>query len=221
MESSHGGRFLDCRRRRAGWWAGDLSPRPERRPARGFLEQACPSADAAARGIPRAALSQTSWLLRQEKEVSPGQFLADPWCVSVAHRLPERGVPSVLRGLSWSPGPTGTPIPQVTVTRKRPSLLGAGLLVRNGFLGGLALSGCQPFSAEHLPKSVVCCSVTKLCLTLCDPMDCRTPGLPVHHQLPELTQTHVHRVSDAIQPSHPLSSPSPAFSLSQHQGLFQ
>jgi len=53
-------------------------------------------------------------------------------------------------------------------------------------------------------------------------MDCSTPGLPVHHQLPELTQTHVHLVGDAIQPSHPLSSPSPpAFNLSQHQGLFQ
>ena len=65
-------------------------------------------------------------------------------------------------------------------------------------------------------------SVTKLCLTLCDPVDCRTSGLPVHHQLLELTETHVHRVSDAIQPSHPLSSPSPpAFNLSQHQGLFQ
>ena len=66
------------------------------------------------------------------------------------------------------------------------------------------------------------CSVTKSCLTLCDPMDCSTPGFPVHHQLPEFTQTHVHRVSDAIQPSHPLLSPSPpAFSLPQHQGLFQ
>ena len=53
-------------------------------------------------------------------------------------------------------------------------------------------------------------------------MDCSTPGLPVHHQLPEFTQTHVHRVGDAIQPSHPLSSPSsPAFNFSQHQGLFQ
>ena len=60
------------------------------------------------------------------------------------------------------------------------------------------------------------------CLTLCDPMDCSTPGLPVHHQLPEFTQTHAHRVGDAIQPSHSLSSPSPPpFNLSQHQGLFQ
>ena len=59
-------------------------------------------------------------------------------------------------------------------------------------------------------------------LTLCDPMDCSTPGFPVHHQLLELTQTHVHRVGDAIQPSHPLLSPSPpAFNLSQHQGLFR
>ena len=65
-------------------------------------------------------------------------------------------------------------------------------------------------------------SVAQLCPTLCDPMDCSTPGLPVHHQLLEFTQTHVHWVSDAIQPSHPLSSPSPpAFNLSPHQGLFK
>ena len=64
-------------------------------------------------------------------------------------------------------------------------------------------------------------SVAQSSPTLCDPMDCSTPGLPVHHQLPEFTQTHVHWVSDAIQPSHPLLAPSPAFTLSQHQGLFQ
>ena len=64
--------------------------------------------------------------------------------------------------------------------------------------------------------------VSQSCLTLCDPMDCSTPGFPVHHQLPELAQTYVHRVSDAIQPSHPLSSPSPpTFNLSQHQSLFK
>ena len=64
--------------------------------------------------------------------------------------------------------------------------------------------------------------VTQLCLTLCDPMDCSTPGFPVHHQLLELAQTHIHRVRDAIQPSYPLSSPSPStFNLSQHHGLFQ
>ena len=65
-------------------------------------------------------------------------------------------------------------------------------------------------------------SVTPSCLTFCDPMDCSMPGFPVHHQLPELAQTQVQWVSDAIQPSHPLSSPSPpAFNLAQHQGLFQ
>ena len=65
-------------------------------------------------------------------------------------------------------------------------------------------------------------SLTQSCLTLGDPMNHSTPGLPVHHQLPEFTQTHVHRVSDAIQPSHPLSSPSPpAPNPSQHQSLFQ
>ena len=65
-------------------------------------------------------------------------------------------------------------------------------------------------------------SVSQSCPTLCDPMNHSTPGLPVHHQLPEFTQTHVHRVSDAMQPSHPLSSPSPpAPSPSQHQTLFQ
>ena len=65
-------------------------------------------------------------------------------------------------------------------------------------------------------------SVAQLCSTLRDPMNGSTPGLPVHHQLPEFTETHVHRVSDAIQPSHPLSSPSPpAPNPSQHQRLFQ
>ena len=65
-------------------------------------------------------------------------------------------------------------------------------------------------------------SVAQSCPTLCDPMNCSTLGLPVHHQLPEFTETHVHQVSDAIQPSHPLSSPSlPAPNPSQHQSLFQ
>ena len=80
--------------------------------------------------------------------------------------------------------------------------------------------------ADSLPAelSVQFSSVTQLCLTLCNPMNCSTPGLPVHHQFPEFTQTHIHRVSDAIQPSHPLSSPSPSPPVanpSQHQNLFQ
>ena len=70
--------------------------------------------------------------------------------------------------------------------------------------------------------SVQFSSVVQSCLTLCDPTNRSTTGLPVHHQLPESTQTHVHWVGDAIQPSHPLSSPSlPALNLSQHQGLFK
>ena len=80
-----------------------------------------------------------------------------------------------------------------------------------------------PF-AYHIKTSSVqlFSSVTQTCPTLCDPMNCIMPGLPVHHQLPEFTQTHIHWVSDAIQPSHSLSSPSPsAPSPSQHQSLFQ
>ena len=70
--------------------------------------------------------------------------------------------------------------------------------------------------------SVQFSSVAQSCPTLCNPMDCSMPGLPVHHQLLEFTQTHAHWVGDAIQPSHPLSSPSPpTFDPSQHQGLFQ
>ena len=71
-------------------------------------------------------------------------------------------------------------------------------------------------------NSVQFSSVAQLCPTLCDPMNLSTPGLPVHHQFTEFTQTHVHRVGNAIQPSHPLSSPSPpAPNPSQHQSLFQ
>ena len=77
----------------------------------------------------------------------------------------------------------------------------------------------------HVPllfSSVQFSSVAQSCPTLCDPMNRSTPGLPVHHQLPEFTQTHAHRVSDAIQTSHPLLSPSPpAPDPSQHQSLFQ
>ena len=71
-------------------------------------------------------------------------------------------------------------------------------------------------------SSVQFSSLAQSCPTLFDPMDCSMPGLPVHHQLPELTEIHVHWVGDAIQPSHPLSSPSPpTFNHSQHQGLFK
>ena len=78
------------------------------------------------------------------------------------------------------------------------------------------------FSHFYHLNSVQFSSVAQSCLTLCNPMDCSKPGLPAHHQLLDFTQTHVHCVSDAIQPSHSLSFPSPpAFNLSQHQGLFK
>ena len=91
--------------------------------------------------------------------------------------------------------------------------------------GDLPDSGIEPESPEwqidnylHIQFS----SVTQLCLTLWDPMDCSTPGFPVHQQLPKLVQTHVHLVGDVIQPSHPLLSPSPpTFNLFQNQDLFQ
>ena len=75
---------------------------------------------------------------------------------------------------------------------------------------------------KDIIESVQFSSVAQSCPTLCNPMNRSTPGLPVHHQLLEFTRTHAHRVSDAIQPSHPLLSPSPpALNLSQHQGLFK
>ena len=100
------------------------------------------------------------------------------------------------------------------------------------FLEAIASSFCLTVSNLHLLHcqtlgsyffdTIQFSSVAQSCLTLCNHVDCSTPGLPIHYQLPELAQTHVHRVGNAIQPSRPLSSPPPpAFSLSQHQGLFQ
>ena len=87
--------------------------------------------------------------------------------------------------------------------------------------GCFSSKGIQNWNYQVI-NSVQFSSVAQSCPTLCHPMNHSTPGLPVHHQLPEFTQTHVHRVGDAIQPSHPLSSPSPpAPNPSQHQGLFQ
>ena len=86
----------------------------------------------------------------------------------------------------------------------------------------LFFSFCLTALCVIISRSIQIRSVAQSCPTLCDPMNRRTPGLPVHHQLLEFTETHVHRVSDAIQPSHPLSSPSPpAPNPSQHQSLFQ
>ena len=89
-------------------------------------------------------------------------------------------------------------------------------------MGTVARAPRQDMPLSYCSGSVQFSSVTQSCLTLCDPVDCSRPGLPVHHQLPEFTQTHVHWVSDAIQPSHPLLPPSPpTFNLSKHQSLFK
>ena len=108
------------------------------------------------------------------------------------------------------------PLPQF------PCLLGCQRLL--GFFSSFYMAHFLSFyfNCHHLNLVHQIRSVAQSCLTLCDPMNRSTPGLLVHHQLPEFTQTHVHRVSDAIQPSHPLSSPSPpAPNPSQHQSLFQ
>ena len=90
------------------------------------------------------------------------------------------------------------------------------------------LIGNTALQTESLPSEppwkplCCCCSVAQSCLTLCDPMDCSTPGLPVPHHLPEFAQVNIPCISDAVQPSHPLMPSSPsALNLSQHQGLFQ
>ena len=93
-------------------------------------------------------------------------------------------------------------------------------VVTDGQAGGIQFTDPYRIASSPQTFSLCCCSVAQSCLTLCDPMDCSMPGFPVLHYLPEFAQTHVHLVSDAIQSSHRLSSPS-AFSLSQHQGLFQ
>ena len=105
-----------------------------------------------------------------------------------------------------------------------------GMTTHSGILayGQRSLVGYSPWGHKQLDtiewqtlSLLSVSSVAQSCPTLCDSIDWSKPGLPVHHQLPEFTQTHVHWVGDAIQPSHPLSFPSPTFSLSQHQSLFQ
>ena len=109
--------------------------------------------------------------------------------------------------------PPGSPVPGILQAR-------ALEWVAISLCSAKKLSSCQAMKKRK--RSLQFSSVAQSCPTLCDPMNRSTPGLPVHHQLPEFTRTHVHQVSDAIQPSHPLSSPSPpAPRTSQHQSLFQ
>jgi len=122
-----------------------------------------------------------------------------PW--NVAHQAP------LSMGFSrqeyWSRLPTRS-------VKKKVSSVSSFLVITAIYFFAFLLSSRESVQFSSVPQS---------CPTLCDPMDCSTPGFPVHHQLPEVIQTHVHPVGDAIQPSH-LLPPSPAFNLSQHQGLF-
>ena len=114
------------------------------------------------------------------------------------------------------PRDLGEPIFPPKPTSQSPSLF-LPLLLFQKYCLSPTLSSCG--LAMGIRKSHSFSLVIQSCLTLCNPMDCSTPGFPIHHQLLELIQTHVHRVNDAIQPSYLLSSPSPAFNLSQHQVL--
>ena len=147
----------------------------------------------------------------------------------------------ILHQLSHQGSPTGEGVPHSCILSPCFSNSYAEYIMRNAGLeeaqAGIKIAGRNinnlryaddtTLKAENIEElksllKVQFSAVTQSCPTLCDPMNRSTPGLPVHHQLLEFTQTHVHRVGDAIQPSHPLSSPSPpTFNLSQHQGLFQ
>ena len=118
----------------------------------------------------------------------------------------------------WTGAPQASP--SFTITLSLFKLISIELVIPfNHLMLSRPLASCPQYSQASGSQLS---SVTQSCLTLCDPMNCSTPDLPVHHQLPESTQTHVHWVSDAIQTFHSLSSLSPpAFNLSQHQGLFQ
>ena len=101
-------------------------------------------------------------------------------------------------------------------------ILSSGLKELEQFMLAQQEQGGKPIEVKSSYPSVQFSSVAQLCPTLCNPMNRSMPGLPVYHQLPEFTQTHVHCFGDAIQPSHPLSSPSlPAPNPSNHQSIFQ
>ena len=109
-----------------------------------------------------------------------------------------------------------------TCSASFPGAESASLSTLNSPQGVSKISSCNSPGRWQMPFLLLFSSIAQSCPTLCDPINHSTPGFPVHHQLPELTQTHVHQVGDAIQLSHPLSSPSPpALNLAQRQGLFQ
>ena len=152
--------------------------------------------------------------------LSPLQWLPSSRLGYKVRSWPSQGRVTICSGVSWRD-------PEERSSSRENSPKQGTRMPMDDFLPLLSLNS----STERLPTTVMLkkafssvqfSSVTQLCPTLCDPMNRSTPGLPVHHHLPEFTQIHVHWVSDAIQPSHPQSSPSPpAPNPSQHQGLFQ
>ena len=147
------------------------------------------------------------------KSLSRVRLLATPW-TAVYQAPPSMGFSSQEY---WS----GVPLPSPTIC-KLTSIMSTGSWDWRTFRLYVKRTVCIRNYSFQTFSSVQFSSVTQSCPTLCDPMNCSTPALPVHHQLPEFTQTHVHWVSDSIQPSHPMSSPfPPARNPSQHQSLFQ
>ena len=141
-----------------------------------------------------------------------------PHCRQIIWQLSHKGSPRVLEWVAY-PFSSGSSQPR---NQTRVSCI-AGRFFTNELSGKTKIQKRLLINDNNNKKNrLVFSSVAQLCPTLCDPINCSTPGLPVHHQLPEFTQTQAHWVGDAIQPSHPLSSPSPpAPNPSQHQGLFQ
>ena len=140
------------------------------------------------------------------KSLSRVRLFATPW--TVAYQAPSSMGFSRQEYWSGLPFPSAGDLPDPGIEPGSPTFQADALTF-------------EPPGKPYI-SSVQFSSVAQSCPTLCDPMNRSTPGLPVHHQLPEFTQTHIHRVGDAIQPSHPLSSPSPlAPNPSQHQSLFQ
>ena len=144
------------------------------------------------------------------------------YCLTLCHpidcSLPGSSVYGIFPGRYWSALPCPPPGDLLNPGIETVSPVSAALWEDSLLLS----SQGAPVSTVPLNLLDQIRSVAQSCPTLCDPMNHSTPGLPVHHQLPEFTQTHVHRVTDTIQPSHPLSFPSPpAPKPSQHQNLFQ
>ena len=139
------------------------------------------------------------------------QLFAAPW--TVAHQTPLSMIFSRQKYWSGLPFPSPRDLPHLGIESVSPALQADSLPTE---------PPGKPLLLLLFSPSAQFSSTAQLCPNLCDPMERSMPGLPVHHKLPEFTQTHVHWVGEAIQPSHPLLSPSPpAFKLSQHQGVFQ